>query len=220
MCPIYLLLNHHNDDMEFHQAIIEINLNGTYRQFAMDSSRFEPLTLNESHHVPLCDIDPDIQFHLDTQHMKIEMWLLLRRHTAYTSAVKEDHLNTFSLLRFNTKSLPKHFDDFRDYLELLTHKCTIIGLTETWLKPHDIDLFELKHYSSINIEKSKAGVMSPSTYKKISNLQYEMIQVNLMKNWKCYLLKSIKGKLAPIEMSYWGLCTAYLIHQQQISMIN
>ena len=42
-------------------------------------------------------------------------------------------------------------------------------------KPHDIDLFELKHYNSINIEKSKAGVVLPSTYKKISNLQYEMI---------------------------------------------
>ena len=25
---------------------------------------------------------------------------------------------------------------------------TIIGLTETWLKPHNIDLFELKHYNS------------------------------------------------------------------------
>ena len=36
----------------------------------MDSSRFDPFILNESHHVPLCDIDPDIQFHLDTQHME------------------------------------------------------------------------------------------------------------------------------------------------------
>ena len=67
---------------------------------------------------------------------------------------------------------PSHYTSL---LELLTHECTIIGLTETWLKPHDIDLFELKHYNSINIKKSKAGVVSPSTYKKISNLQYEMI---------------------------------------------
>ena len=65
-----LPFNHHNDDMEFRQAIIEINLNGTYSQCAMDSSRFEPFILNESHHVPLYDIDPDTQFHLDTQHME------------------------------------------------------------------------------------------------------------------------------------------------------
>ena len=81
---------------------------------------------------------------------KYKLRLLLRRHNAYTSAVKEDHLNTFSLLHFNIRSLPKHFDDFTDYLELLTHKFTIIGLTETWLKPHNIDLFELKHYNSFH----------------------------------------------------------------------
>ena len=70
-CIQYILpLYHHNDDMEFRQAIIKINLSGTYRQFAMDSSQFDPFILNESHRVPLCDIDPDIQFHLDTQHME------------------------------------------------------------------------------------------------------------------------------------------------------
>ena len=36
----------------------------------MDSSRFDPFIFNESHHVPLYDIDPDTQFHLDTHHMK------------------------------------------------------------------------------------------------------------------------------------------------------
>ena len=65
-----LPLNHHNGDIEFHQAIIEINLNGTYRQCAMDSSRFDPFISNESHHVPLYNIDPDTPFHLDTQNME------------------------------------------------------------------------------------------------------------------------------------------------------
>ena len=75
--------------------------------------------------------------------------------------MKEDQLNTFSLLHFNIRSFPKHFGDFTDYLELLTHKFTIIGLTETWLKPHNIDLFELKHYNSFHSyreNQSRGGV--------------------------------------------------------------
>ena len=75
--------------------------------------------------------------------------------------MKEDQLNTFSLLHFNIRSLPKHFGDLTDYLELLTHKFTIIGLTETWLKPHNIDLFELKHYNSFHScreNQSRGGV--------------------------------------------------------------
>ena len=152
-----LPFNHHNDDMEFRQSIIEINLNGTHRQFAMDSSRFDPFILNESHHVPLYDIDPDIQFHLDTQHMENTNCDYYCEDTfnAYTSAVTEDHLNTFSLLHFDIRSLPTHFDDFTDYLELLTHKFTVIGLTETWLKHHNFDLFELKHYNSFHKYREK-----------------------------------------------------------------
>ena len=65
--------------MEFRQAIIEINLDGTYRQFAMDSSRFDRFILNESHHVPLYDIDLDIQFHLDTQHMEIQITTIIAK---------------------------------------------------------------------------------------------------------------------------------------------
>ena len=94
----------------------------------MDSSRFDPFILNESHHVPLYDKDPDIQFHLDTQHMENTNCDYYCENTfiAYTSAVTEDHLNTFSLIHFNIRSLPKHFDDFTDYLELLlTHKFII-----------------------------------------------------------------------------------------------
>ena len=62
--------------------------------------------------------------------------------------MKEDHLNTFSLLHFNIRRLPNIL--ITDYLDLLTHKFTIIGLTEIWLKPHNIDLFELKHYNSFH----------------------------------------------------------------------
>ena len=67
----------------------------------------------------------------------------------------EDHLNTFSLIHSNIRSLPKHFEDFTDYLELLTHKFSVIGLTETWLKPHNFDLFELKHYNSFHKYREK-----------------------------------------------------------------
>ena len=74
--------------MEIRQAIVEIDLNGTYRQCAMDFSRFDPFILNESHHVPLYDIDPDTQFHLDTQHMENTNCDYYCEDNAYTSAVK------------------------------------------------------------------------------------------------------------------------------------
>ena len=64
----------------------------------------------------------------------------------------------------------------KDYRQTSNISRTVMGLTETWLKPHNFDLFKLKHYNSFHKYREKqSGVVSPSTYKKISNLQYEMI---------------------------------------------
>ena len=45
----------------------------------MYSSRFDPFILNESHHVPLYDIDPDTQFHLDTRHMESQIATIIAK---------------------------------------------------------------------------------------------------------------------------------------------
>ena len=56
--------------------------------------------------------------------------------------------HTFSILHFNIRSYLKNYDEF---IALLSEnkKYDIIVLTETWLKPHNVDLCKLSGCSFI-----------------------------------------------------------------------
>ena len=54
----------------------------------------------------------------------------------------------------NIRSVRKNLDSFENYLNLLNHNFTVIGLSETWLSKDDYDLSRLSGYNFIGHHRS------------------------------------------------------------------
>ena len=66
--------------------------------------------------------------------------------------------NCWSLIHENICSIPRNLTSFDNYLSTLGHDFSIIGLTETWLKEHNIELYGIDGYNSEHaIRKNKSG---------------------------------------------------------------
>lgn len=53
-----------------------------------------------------------------------------------------------SIIHFNSRSLPKHYDDLVNFLTLADHAFSLICLSETWLSSDDDKLFALPGYQA------------------------------------------------------------------------
>lgn len=69
------------------------------------------------------------------------------------------NVNTpFSILNANIRGMSTNLDDFKTLLSDLKFSFPIIGITENWLKPHNVDIFHIKGYShEYNIRPKKIG---------------------------------------------------------------
>ena len=56
----------------------------------------------------------------------------------------------FSLLFLKIRSLPAKFDSLRAFLDIAGLRCPVYGFAETWLKPDNMELYNLDGYHSIN----------------------------------------------------------------------
>ena len=63
----------------------------------------------------------------------------------------------FSLCHINIRSLRKNLTEFEIYLQMLSHKFTIIGLTETWLDEADSELYRPNGYHFIGKHRNSRG---------------------------------------------------------------
>ena len=52
-----------------------------------------------------------------------------------------------SILNANIRGRGTNLDDFKVLLKNLNYTFPIIGVTETWLKPHNVEIFYLENYS-------------------------------------------------------------------------
>jgi len=62
--------------------------------------------------------------------------------------------NYFSMICLNIRSVTKNLSDFSNYLDSLSHKFPVIGITETWLSDLNLDNCHLEGYSSENAFRS------------------------------------------------------------------
>ena len=53
------------------------------------------------------------------------------------------------MFHMNIKSLPKHFDEFQQYLNMLEYDCSVIGISEIWLNKNNVDLYDINGYVTI-----------------------------------------------------------------------
>ena len=65
--------------------------------------------------------------------------------------------NKLSFLHLNIRSIRNKFDALLNYLHLLTHKFSIIGLTETWLNDMDGDNFKIPGYNLTKVNRQNKG---------------------------------------------------------------
>ena len=63
-----------------------------------------------------------------------------------------------SIIHINACSLIKNYDNIENYLNILSHKFSIIIISESWLKECHIGNYNIQKYTSVNtIRKNKSG---------------------------------------------------------------
>ena len=97
------------------------------------------------------------------------------------------HTNIFSLLNANIKGMATNLDKFKFLLDDLDHPFPIIGLTETWLKPHNVDCFFIKDYShEYNLRPKRAGggvsffISNTLMYSRKSDVQFNPVSNSII----------------------------------------
>ena len=62
------------------------------------------------------------------------------------------------MMHLNIRSITNKFDSFKQLIYSLNKPFQVIGLTETWLKETNEDLFKLENYDFVNVNRStKSG---------------------------------------------------------------
>ena len=80
------------------------------------------------------------------------------------------------MFHMNIKSLSKHFDELQQYIYSLTYDFSVIGISETWLKENDANLYALNGYVKSEVVENKGGeVEFPFIFIMKSHLQSGMI---------------------------------------------
>ena len=110
---------------------------------SLDSLVFEPFELNESDEFN--DIDPDADFFNSQITHENNTCKYYNSEQLNTEINSKPH-PTFSNLCFNIRSLTKNHRQLCTLLDSLDTKFHTISLTETWLKDHNSDLYELEGY--------------------------------------------------------------------------
>ena len=97
-------------------------------------------TINERYDRSILnDIDPDINFLLSG--------LKSPYYSQKTFLDKYKNNTNFSILTSNVRSIPKNFKDLSIFLDSLKHDFSIIGITESWLKPSNVNDYTPDNYN-------------------------------------------------------------------------
>ena len=142
--------NHLHDDEEFLDALAENweVFNGVpFEMLRRQDKLFLPFDLNENFNNPLTETDPDLQYYSS------QCNTILNSCDYYL----EDCLNkkiddlkicedSFSLLHTNIRSASKNLSRFDEYLSNLHHRFSVVGISESWLKDHNSQLYGLEGY--------------------------------------------------------------------------
>ena len=76
------------------------------------------------------DLDPDHHFYNSNTNQACNYLLVDDFNLKYHEYKDNNH---FSLIHINARSLSKNFEEISNYLSLLNHEFSVIGISETWL---------------------------------------------------------------------------------------
>ena len=116
----------------------------------------------------------------------------------------------------NIRSVKKNIVSFENYLNLLNHNFTVIGLSKTWLSNDDYDLYGLSGYNFIGHHRSDrigggVAVCLKNNNKKTLFISWEMIFPDLTRILNPFSLKLKIFKMAASQTLLLGSFTIHLI---------
>ena len=158
--------NHILDDTEFMSALPAndldyINLN------SISKLLFVPFEFNEDpSYIPGFEYDPDIHF-FNQMSQNITFNSNYYSEEGFKKYVSERNINNFnffSLYHMNIRSTRNNSNKMLAYLETLNQKFDIIGLSETWLKENEVDLYNIQGYNHVAMPKVYAERGGVSLY--------------------------------------------------------
>ena len=132
---------------------------------ALSASLFNPFELNNDDiYSPLCDIDPDANF-FNALDAHISQNCNYYEHQ-FPNVIQQrfNHMmtgNTLSFCHINIKRQKANLKPFEICLENLEFQFSVIGITETWLKDFNSDLYSIDGYNFVEThrtEKTGGGV--------------------------------------------------------------
>ena len=153
VCTKYIFpFNHLEDDESFYDIIQEQAISEPCIPVSIlcnDSQIFNPFDLNEEATLPLSDIDPDLQFysnHCQQNFLSCDYFLEddLNKKTQNLGIKNEN----FSLIHANIRSATKNLSKLDTYLSNISHEFSIIALSETWGKDHNVDRYGIDNYKA------------------------------------------------------------------------
>ena len=148
-------------------AVHEISQNSNHSlHLGNESKLFHPFEINEDENDILDyhgDLDPDKCYFNQYSHRLIKSCNYFVEETFNKYLLKHNvSQNSFSIMHLNISSMLANFTSFLSYLENITYKFSVIGLTETWLKQSNVPLYGITGYNHIAITRShgKGGGVS------------------------------------------------------------
>ena len=146
------------DDAVFISEIHATDLSTTTIE-SLDLCMFNPFMLNDDDfYTPLWEIDPDINFY-----NKIDSHLVSSCNyymdSSFLSAVSKNidllqQKDIFSMCHINIRSLKANLGSFETCLANLNFEFTVIGVSETWLRDDNCDLYHLDGYHFTEVHRT------------------------------------------------------------------
>lgn len=149
--------NHIEDDRDFLKAINYIDIVSTLNY---SDRLFNPLEEIDNDMSPIYDIDPDLHFYNDSGYRLSNC--KYHNEINFQNMLKETNIcGSFSLCHLNIRSMKHNLHDFYLYLKCLNYDFSIMGISETWLRDDNCDLYALPGYSFVEehrVTKTGGGV--------------------------------------------------------------
>jgi hypothetical protein len=148
------------DQLEFTATLASsVYLDYSNLESHLNNLLYNPLDPNENEGGSsiLDDIDPDKNFY-NTPQMTIPNTQYLFTNPINLKIKANQDKNCLSFFHLNVRSMKIFYQNLETLLSTIEHKFSIIATTETWLKPHNIDLYPIQGYAQeLTIRNSKSG---------------------------------------------------------------
>lgn len=141
--------NHYENDIDFMLTILGVNYNDSYlnpNTHTISNMFINPFQLNTQDQCTFSEADTE-DGEIDFQQPECNYTLQNEFNEKMTKSTESV---SFSALHINTRSILKNYDKLSNFLDSSIHEFSIVGITETWLKPDSpLNLINMQNYKFI-----------------------------------------------------------------------